>query len=56
MKKLLVITGGSKGIGRAVVETFSSNGFDAMVAARNMPELQKLKVSRKEIWKLHSPI
>ncbi len=44
MDKLLVITGGSKGIGRAVVEKFSSHNFDIMVSARNLSDLQKLKL------------
>lgn len=44
MNKLLVITGGSKGIGRAVVEKFSSCSFDIMASARNLTDLQSLKV------------
>jgi short-subunit dehydrogenase len=43
MNKILVVTGGTKGIGRAIVEKFSSNGFDAMVSARNLNDLQSLK-------------
>jgi short-subunit dehydrogenase len=42
--KLLVITGGSKGIGRAVVEKFSNHNFDIVVSARNLSDLQKLKL------------
>jgi len=43
MNKLLVITGGSKGIGRAIVEKFSSYSFDVAVSARNLTDLQKLQ-------------
>jgi short-subunit dehydrogenase len=45
MKKLLVITGGSKGIGKAVVEKFSANGFDVAVSARNKSDLSSLKTA-----------
>lgn len=43
MKKLLVITGGSKGIGKAIVEKFSANGFDIAISARNKTDLSNLK-------------
>ena len=43
MNPLLVVTGGTKGIGRAVVERFVEGGFDAVVCARNEQDLQQLK-------------
>lgn len=43
MNKLLVITGGTKGIGRAIVEKFASAGFDIITCARNAKELKSLK-------------
>lgn len=43
MNKLIVITGGSKGIGRAIAEKFSAESFDVIVSARNLSDLQKLK-------------
>jgi len=43
MNPLLVVTGGTKGIGRAVVERFVEGGFDAVVCARNEAELGQLK-------------
>lgn len=39
MKKLIVVTGGSKGIGRAIADTFVSRGYDAVVCARNVAGL-----------------
>jgi len=43
MRKLAVITGGSKGIGKAIVEKFSGEGYEVAVCARNLPLLKKLK-------------
>jgi short-subunit dehydrogenase len=51
MNKLVVITGGSKGIGRAIAEKFSGESFDIIVSARNLSDLQKLK---SEIEKKYS--
>jgi len=42
-KKLIVVTGGSKGIGRAILEIFMANGFDGVTCARNIDELEILK-------------
>jgi short-subunit dehydrogenase len=50
MNKLVVVTGGSRGIGRAIVEKFSARAYDVVVSARNLPDLQKLK---SELEKLH---
>ncbi|MBL7856796.1 MAG: SDR family NAD(P)-dependent oxidoreductase [Cyclobacteriaceae bacterium] len=49
MKKLVVVTGGTKGIGRAVVEKFAGHGFDVVVSARNAAELSVMQseVERK---------
>ena len=43
MNKLIVVSGGTKGIGRAIVEEFVAKGFDAVVCARNGEELSQLK-------------
>jgi short-subunit dehydrogenase len=43
MKKLLVVTGGTKGIGRAVIEKFIPHGFDVATCARKQDELKTLK-------------
>ena len=43
MNKLIAVTGGTKGIGRAILEKFSAHGFDIITCARNKDELYKLK-------------
>lgn len=43
MGKLLVITGGSKGIGKATVIRFAKAGFDIATCARKLSDLDQLK-------------
>jgi len=43
MKKLVVVTGGTKGIGRALVDKFAAEGFDVVTCARNADDLRLLK-------------
>jgi short-subunit dehydrogenase len=43
MSKLVVITGGTKGIGRAIVNKFSSHGFDVVTCSRSQQDLRSLK-------------
>ena len=43
MQKLAVITGGTKGIGRALVKKFAENGFSVSTCARNEEALDQLK-------------
>ena len=43
MNKLLVVTGGTKGIGLALVEKFASEGLDIITCSRNSKELKLLK-------------
>ena len=43
MNKLIAVTGGTKGIGRAILDKFSAHGFDIITCARNEDELYKLK-------------
>jgi len=47
MNKLIVVTGGTKGIGRAVIEKFAANGFDVASCSRNPAELEKLEAQLK---------
>jgi short-subunit dehydrogenase len=53
MKKLAVITGGTKGIGKALIESFASEGFSIATCSRNDEELAALK---KDIQAAHSDI
>jgi short-subunit dehydrogenase len=43
MNNLIVVSGGTKGIGRAIVEKFLENGFDAAICARNVVDLELTK-------------
>jgi short-subunit dehydrogenase len=43
MQKLIVVTGGTKGIGRAILEKFASHGFDVATCSRKQNELDQLK-------------
>lgn len=42
MNKFCVVTGGTKGIGRAIVDKFASQGFDIVTCARNLDDLSML--------------
>lgn len=56
MNKLIVVTGGTKGIGRAIIELFCANGFDAVTCSRNEIELQDFRRSIEKRFnvKLHT--
>lgn len=43
MRKLIAVTGGSQGIGRAIIEKFTAAGFDAVTCARHEDDLRSLK-------------
>lgn len=43
MNKLIVVTGGTKGIGKAIIEKFASEGFDIITCARKSHDLSTLK-------------
>ena len=44
MNKLIVVSGGTEGIGLAIVKKFIENGFDAVITARNIAKLQSTKL------------
>ncbi len=48
MNKLLVLSGGTKGIGKAIIEKFAAEKFDIFTCARHRADLQKLKEEIEE--------
>jgi short-subunit dehydrogenase len=44
MAKLLVVTGGSRGIGRAILEKFASQGFDVATCSRSKADFKGINV------------
>ncbi len=49
MRRLIVVTGGSHGIGRAIIRKFTAEGFDAITCGRNEPDLAALKSEIEKI-------
>jgi short-subunit dehydrogenase len=50
MRKLIVVTGGSKGIGRAIIERFVRAGFDAVTCARHQADLEDMKANFENLY------
>ena len=48
MQRYILVTGGTKGIGRAVIEQFAKEGFHIITCSRNEKDLQKLKLEIEE--------
>ena len=47
---LAIVTGGTKGIGKAVCDIFISNGFDISVNSRNLSDLENLKKEYQDLY------
>jgi short-subunit dehydrogenase len=45
MNKLIVVSGGSRGIGKAIIQKFAQGGFDVATCSRNLNELSALKLA-----------
>lgn len=48
MSKIILVTGGTKGIGRAIIERFANEGFDIITCSRNEEDLAELRTSLEE--------
>ena len=55
MNKTLIITGGSKGIGRSIAMKFAENNFDIYTCSRNTDELKTLESQTKTFFN-NSPL
>lgn len=52
MRKLIVVSGGSKGIGKAIIEKFAAHEFDVITCARNEGQLTELKAKIETTYKV----
>ncbi len=43
MNKIIVVTGGTKGIGKAIINKFANHGFDIITCSRNQKDLDILR-------------
>jgi short-subunit dehydrogenase len=50
MNKLIVVTGGTQGIGRAVIEKFAAEGFDIATCSRTAKTLEKLEEAMRRSY------
>jgi short-subunit dehydrogenase len=50
MNKTAVVTGGTKGLGRAIAEIFAQNGFDVCVCARTVRDLEAMKIEWSQLF------
>lgn len=52
MDKIALVTGGSKGIGRALAEEFAKNGYSLILIARNLQQLQQAQQEIQSKYKV----
>lgn len=50
---IAVITGGTKGIGKAIVEKFASQGYDIITCSRSISDLNSLRKEIEEKYKVN---
>lgn len=53
MTELVVVTGGTKGIGRAIIEKFASQGYQIATCSRDKGALEALYQELKDKYKIH---
>ena len=53
-KKLVIITGAGRGIGKAVSETLASCGYTCVLIARNLKEIKNVEKKSKKLMVLLS--
>jgi 3-oxoacyl-[acyl-carrier protein] reductase len=51
--KKVIVTGGSKGIGRAITESFLREGAEVAICARDLATLEEAQESMRELGKVH---
>ncbi len=51
MKGLVIITGGSKGIGKAIAEKYAENGYPVVICARSVEDLKACKLELEAKYK-----
>jgi short-subunit dehydrogenase len=54
MRKLVIVTGGTRGIGRAIIERFAAANIDIAACARKSGDLQSLKTDVEEKYKIRA--